>query len=161
MALSNKFGAMVLTTGNKTEMAVGYSTLYGDMAGGFAVLKDVGKTLVYRLADYRNSLGRVIPERIITRPPSAELKPGQTDQDSLPPYEVLDAIMACYVEENSASREIIAHGYAEADVRRVVKLIGATNTSAASRRPACASPSAASARTGAIRSPCAIRTAFS
>ena len=123
MALSNKFGALVLTTGNKSEMTVGYCTLYGDMAGGFAVLKDVGKTWVYRLSNYRNSLGRVIPERIITRPPSAELKPDQTDQDSLPPYDILDGIMACYVEQNLSIPEIIARGYAEADVRRVVKLI--------------------------------------
>jgi NAD+ synthase (glutamine-hydrolysing) len=123
MALSNKFGSLVLTTGNKSEMTVGYATLYGDMAGGFAVLKDVGKLLVYRLARYRNTLGQVIPERIITRPPSAELRSGQTDQDSLPPYEVLDAIMECYVEKNLAIPEIIARGYAEADVRRVVHLI--------------------------------------
>ena len=123
MALSNKSGALVLTTGNKSEFAVGYCTLYGDMAGGFAVLKDVSKTWVYRLAHYRNSLGRVIPERIITRPPSAELKPGQVDQDSLPPYDVLDGILVCYVEENLSMQEIIAHGYAEADVRRVIRLI--------------------------------------
>ena len=123
MALSNKFGALVLTTGNKSEMTVGYATLYGDMAGGFAVLKDVSKTLVYRLARYRNTLGQVIPERIITRPPSAELRADQTDQDSLPPYDVLDAIMACYVEHNLPIPAIIARGYAEADVRRVVHLI--------------------------------------
>jgi NAD+ synthase (glutamine-hydrolysing) len=123
MALSNKFGSLVLTTGNKSEMTVGYATLYGDMAGGFAVLKDVSKTLVYRLARYRNTLGQVISERIITRPPSAELRADQTDQDSLPPYDVLDAIMACYVEQNLAIPEIIARGYAEADVRRVVHLI--------------------------------------
>ena len=123
MALSNKFGSLVLTTGNKSEMTVGYATLYGDMAGGFAVLKDISKTLVYRLARYRNTLGQVIPERIITRPPSAELRADQTDQDSLPPYDVLDAIMACYVEQNLAIPEIIARGYAEADVRRVVHLI--------------------------------------
>ncbi len=123
MALSNKLGSLVLTTGNKSEMTVGYATLYGDMAGGFAVLKDVSKTLVYRLARYRNTLGQVIPERIITRPPSAELRADQTDQDSLPPYDVLDAIMACYVEQNLAIPEIIARGYAEADVRRVVHLI--------------------------------------
>jgi NAD+ synthase (glutamine-hydrolysing) len=123
MALSNKFGSLVLTTGNKSEMTVGYATLYGDMAGGFAVLKDVSKTLVYRLARYRNTLGQVIPERIITRPPSAELRADQTDQDSLPPYDVLDAIMACYVEQNIAIPEIIARGYSEADVRRVVQLI--------------------------------------
>jgi NAD+ synthetase len=123
MALSNKTGSLVLTTGNKSEMTVGYATLYGDMAGGFAVLKDVSKTWVYRLSNYRNSLGRVIPERIITRPPSAELKPDQTDQDNLPPYDVLDAIMSSYVEKNMSIGEIVKSGYAEADVRRVVKLI--------------------------------------
>ena len=123
MALSNKFGVLVLTTGNKSEMTVGYCTLYGDMAGGFAVLKDVSKTWVYRLSNYRNSLGLVIPERIITRPPSAELKHDQTDQDSLPPYDVLDGIMACYVENNLSIAEIVAQGYAEQDVVRVVKLI--------------------------------------
>lgn len=123
MALSNKTGSLVLTTGNKSEMTVGYCTLYGDMAGGFAVLKDVSKTWVYRLSNYRNSLGQVIPERIITRPPSAELRPDQTDQDSLPPYDVLDAIMACFVEKNLSIAEIVARGYAEADVQRVVKLI--------------------------------------
>lgn len=123
MALSNKFGSLVLTTGNKSEMTVGYCTLYGDMAGGFAVLKDVSKTWVYRLANYRNSLNRVIPERIITRPPSAELKPDQTDQDSLPPYDVLDGIMSYYVEQNLTIAEIVAHGYTEADVYRVVNMI--------------------------------------
>lgn len=126
MALSNKTGALVLTTGNKSEMAVGYCTLYGDMAGGFAVIKDVYKTLVYRLARYRNSLcagDPVIPENIIVRPPSAELKPDQTDQDSLPEYEVLDAIVRAYMEEDRSPREIIAAGLPEADVRRVVRLL--------------------------------------
>ncbi len=129
MAISNKTGALVLTTGNKSEMTVGYCTLYGDMAGGFAVIKDVSKTWVYRLAHYRNGLGRaagsgyVIPERIITRAPSAELRPDQTDQDSLPPYDVLDGIMTCYVENNLSIPEIVSQGYGEADVRRVVKLI--------------------------------------
>ena len=123
MALSNKFGSIVLTTGNKSEMAVGYSTLYGDMAGGFAVIKDVAKTLVYRLAEYRNSLGEVIPRRIIERAPSAELRPGQTDQDSLPPYAVLDAIMSAYMEQNLSPAEIVAAGQREEDVRRVVGLI--------------------------------------
>jgi len=104
-------------------MTVGYATLYGDMAGGFAVLKDVSKTWVYRLSNYRNTLGRVIPERIITRPPSAELKPDQTDQDSLPPYDVLDAIMACYVEKNMNIPQIVKEGFITADVQRVVKLI--------------------------------------
>lgn len=123
MAMSNKFGSLVLTTGNKSEMAVGYATLYGDMAGGFAVLKDVCKTLVYRLARYRNTLGAAIPERIITRPPSAELRADQTDQDSLPPYDVLDAILQAYVEQDRSIPEIVAQGFAEADVRRVVHLI--------------------------------------
>lgn len=126
MALSNKTGALVLTTGNKSEMAVGYCTLYGDMAGGLAVIKDVYKTLVYRLARYRNSLCEgdpVIPENIIVRPPSAELKPDQTDQDSLPPYEELDAIVRAYMEEDRSPREIIAAGLPEAAVRRVVRLL--------------------------------------
>jgi NAD+ synthetase len=123
MALSNKSGSIVLTTGNKSEMAVGYCTLYGDMAGGFAVIKDIVKTLVYRIARWRNTVSYAIPERIITRPPSAELKPGQTDQDSLPPYEVLDAIVEAYMENDLSPREIIAKGYAEADVRRVVHLL--------------------------------------
>ena len=132
MALSNKFGAIVLTTGNKSEMATGYCTLYGDMAGGFAVIKDVAKTLVYRLAEWKNqqptvradgSVGPVIPERIITRPPSAELRPDQKDQDSLPPYEVLDAILARYMEEDQSIAEIVAAGFAAADVERVTRLI--------------------------------------
>ncbi|HEX6138391.1 MAG TPA: NAD+ synthase [Casimicrobiaceae bacterium] len=123
MALSNKFGSIVLTTGNKSEMAVGYATLYGDMAGGFAVLKDISKTLVYRLCHYRNGLGRVIPERIITRPPSAELRPNQVDQDSLPAYDVLDAILEAYVEQDRAPAEIVAQGLPAADVRSVVRLI--------------------------------------
>ena len=123
MALSNKTGSLVLTTGNKSEMAVGYCTLYGDMAGGFAVIKDIVKTLVYRLSRWRNTVSDAIPERIITRPPSAELKPGQTDQDSLPPYDVLDAIVEAYMEQDLSPREIIAKGYAEADVRRVVRLL--------------------------------------
>ncbi len=123
MALSNKSGWMVLTTGNKSEMAAGYATLYGDMAGGFAVLKDVAKTLVWRLARYRNSIATVIPARIITRPPSAELRPDQTDQDSLPPYEILDAIMARYMEQDMAPRDIVAAGYDEAVVHQVVRLI--------------------------------------
>jgi NAD+ synthase (glutamine-hydrolysing) len=123
MALSNKYGSIVLTTGNKSEMAVGYATLYGDMAGGFAVLKDLSKTLVYRLSRYRNELGRVIPERIITRAPSAELRPNQTDQDSLPPYDVLDAILEAYVELDRSPTDIVALGYAPEAVRKVVRLI--------------------------------------
>jgi NAD+ synthase (glutamine-hydrolysing) len=123
MAISNKFGSLVITTGNKSETAVGYSTLYGDMAGGFALIKDVPKTLVYRLAAYRNSLSHVIPERIITRPPSAELRENQTDQDSLPPYEILDAIMEAYVEKDLSIERIIEMGYAASDVQRVTRLI--------------------------------------
>jgi NAD+ synthase (glutamine-hydrolysing) len=124
MALSNKFGSIVLTTGNKSEMATGYCTLYGDMAGGFAVIKDVAKTLVYRLAAWKNAQGReVIPERIITRPPSAELRPDQKDQDSLPPYEVLDGILQRYMEEDQGIEEIIAAGFPKADVERVTRLI--------------------------------------
>jgi len=123
MALSNKYGSIVLTTGNKSEMAVGYATLYGDMAGGFAVIKDLYKTMVYRVSRYRNGLSPVIPERIITRAPSAELKPGQTDQDTLPPYEVLDAIIEAYMERDLSPREIVALGHAEADVRRTVAML--------------------------------------
>ena len=123
MALSNRTGAIVLTTGNKSEMAVGYATLYGDMAGGFAVIKDVFKTFVYRLARHRNTIVDVIPENIITRAPSAELKPDQTDQDTLPSYEVLDAIIEAYMERDESPREIVAQGHAEADVRRVVGML--------------------------------------
>jgi NAD+ synthetase len=123
MALSNKTGAIVLTTGNKSEMSTGYSTLYGDMAGGFGVLKDISKTLVYRLAHYRNGIGAVIPQRVIDRPPSAELKPGQVDQDSLPPYDVLDGIMAAYVEHDMSPHDIIAAGFDRAAVERTVQLI--------------------------------------
>ncbi|MCB1908866.1 MAG: NAD+ synthase [Rhodocyclaceae bacterium] len=123
MAFSNKSGRLVLTTGNKSEMATGYATLYGDMAGGFAVLRDIYKTLVYRLARWRNTIAPVIPENIITRPPSAELKPDQTDQDSLPPYEVLDAIIEAYMEQDLSPREIIARGHREDDVRRAVTML--------------------------------------
>jgi NAD+ synthase (glutamine-hydrolysing) len=123
MALSNKFGSIVLTTGNKSEMAVGYSTLYGDLAGGFAVIKDIAKTMVYRLSNYRNTLSDVIPQRIITRPPSAELRPDQTDQDSLPPYDQLDGIVQMYMEENRSVQEIVAAGYSHAAVDKVVRLM--------------------------------------
>src|SRR6267154_208517 len=123
MALSNKFGAIVLTTGNKSEMAVGYATLYGDMAGGFAVIKDILKTLVYRLCRHRNGMDRVIPERVLTRAPSAELKANQTDQDSLPPYDVLDAIISAYMENDLSPAEMVAQGFSAADVRRVVEMI--------------------------------------
>ncbi|MBI2383587.1 MAG: NAD+ synthase [Gammaproteobacteria bacterium] len=123
MALSNKFGHVVLTTGNKSEMAAGYATLYGDMAGGFAPIKDVYKTLVYRLARYRNSLAPVIPERVLTRAPSAELRPDQTDQDSLPPYATLDAILEAYVEAQRSIPEIVALGYAQDTVERVASMV--------------------------------------
>ncbi|MBS0368725.1 MAG: NAD+ synthase [Proteobacteria bacterium] len=125
MALSNKTGSIVLTTGNKSEMATGYATLYGDMAGGFAVIKDIYKTFVYRLCAWRNAQpgGPVIPDNILTRPPSAELKPDQCDQDSLPPYEVLDAIIAAYMEEDLSPHEIVARGYAEAEVYRAVAML--------------------------------------
>ena len=135
MALSNKLGAIVLTTGNKSEMATGYCTLYGDMAGGFAVIKDVAKTLVYRLAEWKNrqtsprvdgapgQTRPVIPERIITRAPSAELRPGQTDQDSLPPYEVLDAILARYMEDDQGVDELVAAGFERTAVEQVTRLI--------------------------------------
>jgi NAD+ synthase (glutamine-hydrolysing) len=124
MALSNKFGALVLATGNKSEMATGYSTLYGDMAGGFAVLKDVPKTLVYSLARWRNERGpAAIPERVMTKPPTAELRPGQLDTDALPPYEVLDPILAAYVEENRSVAEIVKRGFNAATVRRVAQLV--------------------------------------
>jgi NAD+ synthase (glutamine-hydrolysing) len=123
MALSNKTGRLVLTTGNKSEMAVGYCTLYGDMAGGFAVIKDIPKTLVYKLCAYRNTLAPVIPERILTRAPSAELRPDQTDQDSLPPYELLDAIVEGYMEQNQSIASLIERGFDEASVRKITRLI--------------------------------------
>jgi NAD+ synthase (glutamine-hydrolysing) len=126
MALSNKFGWQpVLTCGNKSEMATGYATLYGDMAGGFAVIKDVPKTLVYRLARYRNEFaGRdLIPDAVLTKPPSAELRPGQLDTDTLPPYEVLDPILEAYVEEDRSIEEIVAMGFEEAVVRRIMRMV--------------------------------------
>jgi NAD+ synthase (glutamine-hydrolysing) len=123
MGLSNKTGRMLLTTGNKSEMAVGYATLYGDMAGGFAPIKDCSKLLVYRLANYRNSLGRVIPQRVIERAPSAELREGQKDSDSLPPYEVLDPILEAFIEEDLSVDEIEARGFDRATVARVLDLV--------------------------------------
>ncbi len=126
MAISNKFGWLVLTTGNKSELAMGYGTLYGDMAGGFSVIKDVPKTLVYELARWRNSNGEpadVIPEAVFEKPPSAELKPGQTDQDTLPPYEVLDRIVKAYVEEDRSFREIVEMGFEDHIVRQVILAI--------------------------------------
>ena len=123
MSISNKKGYLVLTTGNKSEMAVGYSTLYGDMAGGFDVLKDVPKTLVFELCRYRNSLGPCIPQRVIDRPPSAELAPDQKDEDSLPPYAVLDRILALYIEEDCSAEAIIATGMDRAQVLKVLRLV--------------------------------------
>ena len=130
MSLSNKFGHIVLSTGNKSELAVGYCTLYGDMAGGLAVISDVPKTMVYELARWMNSdkarAGRdreIIPPSTIEKPPSAELKPGQTDQDTLPPYDVLDEILRLYVEENLGARDIIAHGFDEKTVRWVQRRV--------------------------------------
>jgi NAD+ synthase (glutamine-hydrolysing) len=123
MALSNKQGRILLTTGNKSEVSVGYATLYGDMAGGFAPIKDVPKLLVYRLAAYRNSLGRVIPQRVLERPPSAELAPDQKDQDSLPPYEILDPILEAYIEKDLSIEELIAQGFDAETVRRVATLV--------------------------------------
>ena len=123
MALSNKFGSLLLTTGNKSELAVGYCTLYGDMCGGLAVISDVPKTMIYRLANWINRASEIIPTASITKPPSAELRPNQTDQDSLPPYEALDAILHAYVVQLRSTSEIIAMGFEEATVRRVVRLI--------------------------------------
>jgi NAD+ synthase (glutamine-hydrolysing) len=125
MALSNRYGWLVLTTGNKSEMSVGYATLYGDMAGGFAVIKDVPKTLVYRLVRYRNLLSDepIVPESVLTRPPSAELRPGQLDQDSLPPYEVLDRILLDYVEEDRGREEIVAEGVPAEVVDEVIAMV--------------------------------------
>lgn len=123
MALSNKFGYIVLTTGNKSEMSTGYATLYGDMAGGFAVIKDVPKTLVYKLAEYRNGIGRVIPDSILKKEPSAELRPGQKDSDTLPPYDELDKILKMYVEEDKGLDEIAAEGIEKNTVLRVIDMV--------------------------------------
>jgi NAD+ synthase (glutamine-hydrolysing) len=125
MGLSNKFGWLVLTTGNKSEMGVGYCTLYGDMAGGFAVIKDVPKTLVYELTSYRNSIGSqpVIPLRVIEKPPSAELRPNQKDTDSLPPYEVLDPILQAYVEEDQNLEIIVAKGFKGEMVEEIIRKV--------------------------------------
>src|SRR5665213_263976 len=132
MAISNKFGPMVLTTGNKSEMSVGYATLYGDMCGGYNVLKDIYKTEVFRISSWRNAnaphgalgpWGKVMPVRIITKPPSAELRENQTDQDSLPPYEVLDGILECLVEQEMGVEDIVAKGFDAATVKRVENLL--------------------------------------
>ncbi|MEK7735352.1 MAG: NAD(+) synthase, partial [Pseudomonadota bacterium] len=123
MAISNKTGRMVITTGNKSEMSVGYATLYGDMAGGFAAIKDVPKTLVYRIAKYRNSVGSVIPARVFERAPSAELRPDQKDTDSLPPYDILDPILERYVERDQSAAEIVAAGFEARTVERVIAMV--------------------------------------
>ena len=123
MALSNKFGWLVLTTGNKSEMSTGYATLYGDMAGGFAVIKDVPKTLVYKLARYRNSTSNVIPDSALTKAPTAELRANQKDQDTLPPYEMLDTILKAYVEEDKGAGEIIPMGFDEAMIYKVMNMV--------------------------------------
>ena len=123
MALSNKSGDLVLTTGNKSETAVGYSTLYGDTAGGFGVLKDVPKTMVYELSRYRNTISKVIPERIIERPPTAELAPDQKDTDSLPDYDILDKIIELYVEQDKSKEEIESLGVGNDVIERVLRLI--------------------------------------
>ncbi|KAF3981544.1 MAG: NAD+ synthase [Methylococcales symbiont of Hymedesmia sp. n. MRB-2018] len=123
MAMSNKQGKLLLTTGNKSEMSVGYATLYGDMAGGFAPIKDVPKLLVYQLAEYRNTLSQVIPQRVITRPPSAELAPDQMDEDSLPAYSILDPILEMYVEQDKSAKEIQAAGFQLADINRAISLV--------------------------------------
>ena len=123
MAISNRYGHLVIATGNKSEMACGYATLYGDMAGGFALLKDVLKTEVYDLARYRNSISEVIPDSVLTKAPSAELRPGQKDSDSLPPYEVLDPIIEAYVELDLGVADIVSEGLDEDTVRRVVALV--------------------------------------
>ena len=123
MAYSNKYGYLVLTTGNKSEMAVGYSTLYGDMAGGFSVLKDVFKTQVYELARYRNKISSVFPEKVFTRPPTAELKEGQTDEEALCPYPILDGILKAYIEDDRSVDEIISLCYKAEIVKRIIKLV--------------------------------------
>jgi len=123
MALSNKFGSLLLTTGNKSELAVGYCTLYGDMCGGLAVISDVPKTMVYRLANWINRAREIIPQASLTKAPSAELRPNQTDQDSLPPYEILDAILDQYVVQGRSLAEIVRLGFAEETVKKVIHLI--------------------------------------
>jgi NAD+ synthase (glutamine-hydrolysing) len=123
MALSNKYGSLLLTTGNKSEMAVGYCTLYGDMNGGLAVIADLPKMMVYRVSRWRNRIHPDIPDAILTKAPSAELRPNQTDQDSLPPYELLDQILELHIEQCQSAEEIIAQGFDEPTVRRVLKLV--------------------------------------
>jgi NAD+ synthetase len=123
MALSNKFGCLLLSTGNKSELAVGYCTLYGDMSGGLAVISDVPKTMVYRIARLINKKKEVIPKRVIEKPPSAELKPDQLDEDDLPSYEVLDGILRAYIEDNNAAEEIIGMGFEPSIVRDIISRV--------------------------------------
>ena len=137
MAYANKFNGIVLATSNKSEVAVGYSTLYGDMVGGFSILKDVPKTLVYKIAEEINRTSNIIPERILTRAPSAELCKNQTDQDNLPDYEVLDAILDLYIEQNKSIKMIIKEGYSAQVVRKVIKLV---HTNEFKRRQAAPGP---------------------
>ena len=134
MAISNKFGWLLLSTGNKSEIAVGYTTLYGDSCGGYNVIKDLYKTQVYQLARWRNKQGLVIPARSITKAPSAELAPGQKDQDQLPPYDVLDKILALHIEGRMSAEEIVAKGYAKKIVEKVLKMV---RTSEYKRRQSC------------------------
>ena len=151
MALSNKFGSLLLTTGNKSELAVGYCTLYGDMSGGLAVIADVPKTTVYRIAAWLNQGRTVVPPDILTKPPSAELRPNQTDQDSLPPYDVLDDILERHIERYQSAEEIASAGFDAATVRRVLAWCGRRSSSVDRRRRACASASVPSAPAGACR----------
>jgi NAD+ synthase (glutamine-hydrolysing) len=137
MAISNKTGRLVLTTGNRSEMAVGYATLYGDMAGGFAVLKDIPKTLIYRLAKYRNEVAAIIPQRIIDRPPTAELAFDQKDEDSLPPYSILDQILALYLNQEQSPDQICDAGFDRDTVEKVIKLV---NRSEYKRRQSAIGP---------------------
>ena len=137
MAASNRYGHLVLATGNKSEMACGYSTLYGDMAGGFALLKDVLKTEVYALSRYRNDIEQVIPENILIKPPSAELRPDQRDEDSLPPYDILDPILEAYIQDDAGVADIVAMGYEDETVRKVIALVDRLpNTNVAKPHPA-------------------------
>jgi NAD+ synthase (glutamine-hydrolysing) len=154
MALSNKFGWLVLTTGNKSEYSVGYTTLYGDMAGGFAVLKDAPKTLVYELSKHRNAAagGPWIPERSITRAPTAELRPGQRDTDTLPPYDVLDPILKAYVEDDWEVERIVSMGYDRALVQRIIRMVDRAEYKRRQAPPGIASRRARSERTGGCRS---------
>ena len=135
MALSNKFGWLVLTTGNKSEMSTGYATLYGDMAGGFAVIKDVPKTLIYGISLYRNSLSEVIPDRIITKAPTAELRPNQKDSDSLPVYDVLDPILKAYVEDDKDLKYIVSKGFDKETVSKVLRLVDLSEYKRRQSRP--------------------------